>query len=124
MSLSKPTKLEIKERDESIAYLLSILKPGDTLTTVHRHTSRSGMQREISVVLNDTCLDYHVSRVIKRRIGKHDGIVMGGCGMDTGFQLVYLLGCYLWPNGTPVPHGRRNGEPDSNGGYALKQRWL
>lgn len=22
------------------------------------------------------------------------------------------------------PHGRRNGDPDSDGGYALKHRWL
>lgn len=28
------------------------------------------------------------------------------------------------PNGTDKPHGRRNGEPDSSGGYALKSRWM
>jgi hypothetical protein len=30
----------------------------------------------------------------------------------------------LWPNGTDTPHGTRNGEPDTNGGYALKHRWM
>jgi hypothetical protein len=44
--------------------------------------------------------------------------------MDMGFDLVYSLGSALWPNGTDTPHGTRNGEPDSDGGYALKQSAL
>lgn len=52
------------------------------------------------------------------------GIRMGGCGMDMGFAAVYNLGAAMWPKGTPNPHGRRNGEPDSAGGYALKHSWL
>lgn len=52
------------------------------------------------------------------------GIRMGGCGMDMGFQAVYSLGAALWPNGTKRAHGMRNGEPDHAGGYALKHRWL
>lgn len=52
------------------------------------------------------------------------GIKVGGCGMDMGFSLVYNLGATLWPKGTKKPHGRRNGEPDSAGGYALKHEWL
>lgn len=55
---------------------------------------------------------------------KREGIKIGGCGMDMGFALVYNLGATLWPNGTPKPHGTRNGEPDNAGGYALKHRWL
>ena len=38
--------------------------------------------------------------------------------MDMGFQAVYCLGLSLWPDGTPEPHSTRNGEPDTNGGYA------
>ncbi len=52
------------------------------------------------------------------------GIRIGGYGMDMGFSLVYSLGQKLWPKGTPKPHGKRNGEPDSAGGYALKHEWL
>uniref|UniRef100_A0AB74UFV0 Uncharacterized protein n=1 Tax=Caulobacter phage BL57 TaxID=3348355 RepID=A0AB74UFV0_9VIRU len=52
------------------------------------------------------------------------GIKVGGCGMDMGFHLVYSLGRTLWPNGTPKPHSTRNGEPDRDGGYALKKEWL
>ena len=52
------------------------------------------------------------------------GLVIGGCGMDMGFHVVYNLGRAMWPDGTPDPHGTRNGEPDRDGGYALKHRWL
>jgi hypothetical protein len=55
---------------------------------------------------------------------KHKGIKVGGCGMDMGFALVYNLGATLWPKGTRKPHGTRNGEPDTAGGYALNHRWL
>ena len=55
---------------------------------------------------------------------KHGGIKIAGCGEDLGFALGYELGMTLWPQGTPKPHGMRNGEPDSNGGYALKHRWI
>lgn len=56
----------------------------------------------------------------------HDksGIAIGGCGMDMGFSLVYDLGRTLWPNGTPKAHSTRNGEPDRDGGYALKHQWI
>jgi hypothetical protein len=49
---------------------------------------------------------------------------MSGAGMDMGFELVYRLGQAMWPNGTPEPHGTRNGQPDSDGGYALEHKWL
>lgn len=52
------------------------------------------------------------------------GLKVSGCGMDMGFHLVYNLGATLWPKGTKKPHGTRNGEPDSCGGYALQHRWL
>lgn len=53
-----------------------------------------------------------------------EGIKVGGCGMDMGFHLVYNLGSTLWPKGTRKPHGTRNGQPDTAGGYALNHRWL
>jgi len=139
------------ERKEAIERLLRTVAPGDTVYTIARHVSRSGMQREISLVAIDrsviaqlgknvrvhedgvianlgrealTTLDYFAARALGYRIGKHGGIVVGGCGMDMGFHLVYNLGRTLWPNGTSKPHGRRNGQPDSDGGYALKHGWL
>jgi hypothetical protein len=135
------TKAELSERDEAIARLRKELNPGDVLYTIVRHVSRSGMSRSISVcrpvkatdgrgrdskaTLEIESLDYWVARVVKERIDqKNGGVVQTGAGMDMGFHLVYNLGRYLWPNGTPKPHGKRNGQPDSDGGYALKHRWL
>ena len=44
---------------------------------------------------------------------------VGGCGFCGGFDIVQALGYALWPKGTKKPHGTRNGEPDTCGGYAL-----
>jgi hypothetical protein len=135
-TLKPGTKAQNAEREAALADLRETLKPGDTLYTINRHVSSSGMRRSISVVravhdvhdgerlVIDT-LDLWVSRVLRERIDqKHGGIYQTGCGMDMGFHLVYNLGRYLWPDGTPEPHGKRNGTPDRDGGYALKQRWL
>lgn len=119
-----------QEKRDAITALLGFIKPGMRVRTILRHVSQSGMTREISCVVVDPrdnemfCIDYLVSRAIGYRIGRHGGIVCGGVGMDMGFHLVYVLGRTLWPNGTPKPHGKRNGQPDCDGGYALKHDWL
>jgi len=111
-------------REQAKTELRKLLKPGDTVHTILRHVSRSGMMRHISLFHEDQCLDYLVSIACDDKLAPRQGIKVTGCGMDMGFALVYNLGAALWPNGTPTPHGRRNGEPDSAGGYALKHQWL
>lgn len=90
-------------RSEAIAKLREWLSPGDTVYTILRHVSRSGMQREISVVVNRNGEhlhpDYSVAKTLGMRQGKRDGVIVGGCGMDMGFHLVYNLGATLWPDG-------------------------
>jgi len=117
-----------KEKSESRQVLLELLKPGDTVYTVLKHVSRSGMMRHIQLKIardGDICdITYHAARVLGGSIAKDGGIRVAGCGMDMGFALIYNLGAVLWPNGTPEPHSTRNGEPDNDGGYALKQRWI
>lgn len=115
-------------REQAKEQLRNILKPGDTVCTILRSCSRSGMSREISLVVvkdGETCdITYLAARAMSDRVGKREGIIVGGCGMDMGFHLVYNLGYTLWPKGTPEPHGTRNGVPDRDGGYALKHRWI
>lgn len=124
------TKAKQAIRDEAIAELHKLLKPGATVYTILRHVSASGMSRRISTLVKDPDLgmreiSHLVARALDyRRNDRDGGLIVSGCGMDMGFEVVYQLGSKLWPNGTPKPHGTRNGEPDSNGGYALKQRWL
>ena len=92
---------------------------GSTVFTILRNVSRSGMQRQISVV----CLEHDATRgmyathpnfavatVLGRRLargGGSDSIICNGCGMDMGFDLVYSLANALYGDG-----------------YALKQEWL
>lgn len=101
------TKLEQQERDEAIAKLREWLKPGDTVYTVLRHVSRSGMQREIAVVVmkdgQPLHPNYSVAKALGCRQGKRDGLIIGGCGMDMGFHLVYSLSRTLFPDGFGVP---------------------
>ena len=109
--------------------LREVLKPGDTVHTILRHVSKSGVSRSISLIIAENGEVCDITDITSRAMSesldtKNRGIKIGGCGMNMGFQLVYLLGCALWPDGTPASHGTRNGEPDTSGGYALKQRWL
>ena len=94
------------------------LKPGDTVYTILRHKSPSGMSREIGLVIlkaepdfpggvRDLHPNYAASVVLGLKQGKRDGIKISGCGMDMGFELVYRLSVELFGDG-----------------YALKHRWL
>lgn len=86
------TKKTVKT--EAAQELSNILKDisTDTIYTVIRHVSSSGMQREISVRMIDAgriiSLDWLVSNAMGIRIGNHNGLVVKGCGMDMGFHLV------------------------------------
>lgn len=102
-------KVTEAERQESLAELRSMLKPGDTVHTILRHVSSSGMSRIIDMVI---CRDGEVksiawlaARVMDRswKNDRHYGIQVGGCGMDMGFALVYNLGEYLFPDGFGLP---------------------
>lgn len=116
------------QRAQALETLREHFKPGQTVYTILRHVSSSGMSRDISIVTIEggevRQWDYAVACVLSESLAKSEGIKVSGCGMDMGFHLVYNLGRTLWPDGTPEPHGTRNGQPDRDGGYALKHRWL
>src|SRR5258708_850662 len=121
------TKAE-SERQEAIAQLRKWIKPGDTVYTILRHVSRSGMQRQISVVVLTTgddgkIIDLHPNWSVAKacgyrlnRGGSHDAIIANGAGMDMGFDIVYNLGRVLFPDVTTDGH--------NDGGYSLNHRWL
>lgn len=115
-------------REQALETLRKLLKPGDTVYTILRHVSKSGMSRHIDLVVisegRPRNISFFAATAMRDSQAKDGSIKVNGCGMDMGFHLVYNLGYYLWPEGTQKPHGSRNGEPDSSGGYALKQEWL
>lgn len=107
--------------------LLELIPVKSTLTVVRTHWTRSGTARFrvfVPCVSAETGKPYicELTSQIAEFVGfqtKGGEIVMSGWGYNKSFQIGYSLGCALWPNGTPEPHGTRNGEPDSDGGYAI-----
>jgi hypothetical protein len=110
--------------EQNLARLHELLKPGDTVVCVLRSVAKSGMSRRIDFYTADLAYLTHSIAVVLGDAEPKNGLRVDGCGMDMGFSVVYSLGDTLWPKGTDVPHGTRNGEPDSAGGYAIKHRWL
>lgn len=103
------TKAQEAEKKEAREQLREWLKPGDTVYTVLRHVSRSGMLRVISLHFiapddNGQSFAMDLTRLAAKATGMtvdrdRDGIRIQGCGMDMGFELVYQLGRALWPEG-------------------------
>ena len=111
------------DRKEAIESLRESLKPGDTVYTVLRHVSRSGMSRTISAhilridnsavdmdaldrgespsnLIRPLWLSYNVAKAIEApHDDRREGVKMAGCGMDMGFALVYGLSSVLWSDG-------------------------
>jgi hypothetical protein len=111
--MAKLSKAAQAERAEAIDKLREWIKPGDTVHTVLDRVSASGMSRVIRVVLlkcgkDGVPMDLHPNYLVGKALGlrhgkRHgremDGLVMGGCGMDMGFALVYDLSHTLYPAG-------------------------
>ncbi len=137
------------ESREAVDRLHEWVKPGDTLYTILRHVSRSGMSRIIDVVGIDReetgpdgspriwAFGWNVAKALRLPFDRdRDGVKISGCGMDMGFEVVYLLGRTLYPEGFECvgegcpSNDHSNGDRDysphthADGGYALRQRWL
>jgi hypothetical protein len=99
-----------------------------TIYTVIRHVSKSGMMREISVVIpvitggdisgGDNAASvlqfvhpsYTIAGLLNRGYSEkngHNAVMCHGCGMDMGFDLVYQLSSVLYGDG-----------------YKIKQEWI
>jgi len=141
------------DRTEAIARLRSLVEPGDTIHTVLRSVSRSGMSRSIDAYVfkadertGDLIKHWLSYSIAQAGIGTWDNgrecVKMGGAGMDMGFALVYALSATLFPDGhgctgercpsNDHSNGDRDYTPDAgsgthwhtDGGYALRHRWI
>ena len=86
------------ERDNSILNLKSLLSPGDTVYTLIRSVSSSGMSRTMSLyIVKDNRLvniTYYTARALGWSLRDVNGsrvMRVGGCGMDMGFHAVSTL---------------------------------
>lgn len=137
-------------QEEAIERLRKEIKPGDTLHTIARHVSSSGMSRSISIVQlkchrgkpQSYDWSYLVAKAIDEKIDQdHEGIRIAGAGMDMGFELVYRLSWALYGGKRGYPclgddcpsnvHVNDHTAPRGKGkrirhddGYAISQRWL
>jgi hypothetical protein len=100
------------------------VRPGAKVYTGVDHVSRSGMSRHISVYVvhkGEICdVTGWVGLVLGYRRSRDGGLVVGGCGMDMGFHVVYSLGRTMFPKGGPIGKSARQ----TDGGYLLKQAWI
>ena len=101
--------------------LRQLAPQGSTVYCILRDVSRSGMSRRISFyVLRDNrprCVDHLISVLAvggARRHPSKDGLVVGGCGMDMGFHVVYSLARSLY----------RDEPGQRDAGYSLNHEWL
>ena len=101
-------KISQKEQTQAKERLADCLKPGDTIYTILRHVSQSGMMRHISLyVFRDNkpvYLDYNVSQLLGCPLAKREGLKRSGCGMDMGFDLVYSLSHAIFGDGYELHH--------------------
>lgn len=143
------TKARKTEREDALTKLRKWIKPGDTVYTVLDHVSASGMSRAIRVVLlschEGKVADLHPNFAIGTLLGlRHwtrngqtrEALVVSGGGTDMGYHIVYTLSRLLFPEFTCIgkdcpSNDHHNGDRDftigkhhSDGGYALRHRWL
>lgn len=115
------TKQEkINEREYSRETLKNMLNPGDTVYTMIRSVSSSGMSRTMSLyIVKDNRLvniTYYAAHTLEWPLTDKNGsrvLRVGGCGMDMGFHTVYTLSRVLFAATMP-----------DNAGYAFKQEWI
>lgn len=129
----KTTKTQIQK--EALETLKGYkIKAGETVYTILRHHSTSGMYRAIDLYImrknQPVRITWSAANAMGRKYDtKHEAMGCSGCGMDMGYDAVYSLSRTLFPNGFKLPKGERgrNGDTsgfDKDGGYALNHRWL
>ncbi len=124
------------ERQRCIGRVKELLNGNRKVYTRIDSVSASGMSRQISAFIpvvdkrdgspDIVNISYYIAKILHNRQGKSGGVIMGGCGMDMGFSMVYNVSSYLFLGGDGKTVTGRNGDtkPETDGGYILQQSWL
>lgn len=130
------TKKQIAENEiaSTKEKLLHLLNGERNIYTSVKRVSSTGMSRHICLYFakDSRIIDitWYAAKILEyKRNPDTGGLVVGGCGMDMGFHVVYSLSRSLFPNGFKLNEGEygRNGDKsgyDKDGGYCLQQNWL
>jgi hypothetical protein len=117
------------EQIEAIKELRELLKPGETVYTILRHVSASGMSRVIDLFIMRGNEPRRITWSVAQALGyaydqKREGLRVSGCGMDMGFHVVYSLARVIF-NDRVIYQKKATGQVGSNdAGYLLNQRWM
>jgi hypothetical protein len=115
VSQAKGKALEKQQAIDSLKNIFALMPPEKrVIYTVLRSVSKSGMSQTIDFFTIDNDRPRHLSGLIKMalgyKFGKNGGLVVGGCGMDMGFHVVYTVSSVL--------HG------GARGGYEIHHEWV
>lgn len=106
-----------QERLEAIKSLKRFVRKGATVYTSCDHVSQSGMTRHIAIFCvykrEIIRLTWYVSKLCGYTMAKDGCLIVHGCGMDMGYDVVYSLSYALF-----------KGSKVKDPGYILKHQWL
>ena len=129
--------IEFEDEDETCRAVVTLVS-NPFLETEHHYISAT-MARKVTIE------PYWIGGLVSQAIGmpwddRHQGIKIGGCGSDMGWEIAYHLGWALWGKEWPCAgpgcpsNVHHNPGPDRNdytpghlhgdGGYSLRHSWL
>jgi hypothetical protein len=102
-------RLTKEDRAEAKGYLSEAVKEGDTIYTLVKKVSPSGMSRQMVVIIRTDTGVRNISRIVARTLGykvckDRDCFSISGCGQDMGFAVAYDIGAELFGDGYKVKH--------------------
>ena len=104
-------KIKTKGKEEALRELKEMIKENETIYTILREVSRSGMRRKLSVlIVRDNRIEnitYLVANALDYKLNEDGHLIIDGTGFDVGEYVVYQLSLKLFGNG-----------------YKLKHKWL
>ncbi len=101
-------KVSVSDREAQRAKLQEWLKPGDTVFTILRHVSQSGMLRRVQpIIFKDNqplWIGYSAAAVADLPLDKNGNIVVKGCGFDAAASVVESLSWHLFKDDNALKH--------------------
>ena len=107
-----------QDKTEAIERLRSMMDVGNTIYTVLRHVSSSGMTRYIDLYVIKDNRPLRITWSAAQALGwpydrKREALKVTGCGMDMGFHAVYTLSRVIY-----------SGKVEGDAGYSLQHNWM
>jgi hypothetical protein len=138
-------KVTEEQKKEAFKALRKMLKPGDTVYTILRSVSASGMTRILDLYAIKGNVPCYLTGYACNLLGyarTNEGLKVQGCGSDAGNDVVHSLGYAVYPEGfkcigekgskrcphnshSNTPHPKRDGKMfHEKSGYVFRQEWI